>query len=52
MRILLANPGYPQTFWSFDNVLKMIGKKILFPPLGLLTVPHCFPKTGTLRSGI
>ncbi len=43
MRVLLANPGYPQTFWSFDNVLKMIGKKILFPPLGLLTVAALLP---------
>jgi radical SAM superfamily enzyme YgiQ (UPF0313 family) len=44
MRVLLANPGYPQTFWSFDTVLKMIGKKILFPPLGLLTVAALLPE--------
>ena len=37
-------PPYPQTFWSFDTVLKMIGKKILFPPLGLLTVAALLPE--------
>ncbi|MFH0823145.1 MAG: B12-binding domain-containing radical SAM protein [Pseudomonadota bacterium] len=44
MRVLLANPRYPQTFWSFENVLKMIGKKILLPPLGLLTVAALLPR--------
>ncbi|MBI4963493.1 MAG: B12-binding domain-containing radical SAM protein [Desulfomonile tiedjei] len=49
MRVLLANPGYPQTFWSFDSVLKMIGKRILFPPLGLLTVAALLPENWDVK---
>jgi radical SAM superfamily enzyme YgiQ (UPF0313 family) len=45
LRVLLANPKYPQTFWSYDKVLEMIGKKILSPPLGLLTVAALLPET-------
>ena len=44
MKILLIYPRYPVTFWSFDHVLKIIGKKAAFPPLGLLTVASLLPK--------
>lgn len=44
MNVILANPSYPQTFWSFDNVLKMTGKKALIPPLGLITVASLLPQ--------
>lgn len=44
MKILLINPQYPQTFWSFNKVLKMIGKKAAVPPLGLITLAALFPK--------
>lgn len=37
MKILLVYPHYPDTFWSFRNALKFIGRKASFPPLGLLT---------------
>lgn len=43
MKVLLVNPGHPQTFWSFNQVLKMLGKKALMPPLGLLTVAALLP---------
>ncbi|MGD9818957.1 MAG: B12-binding domain-containing radical SAM protein [Desulfomonilaceae bacterium] len=43
MKILLIHPNYPQTFWSFDKVLKMTGKKALVPPLGLITLAALFP---------
>jgi len=43
MNVLLLNPSYPQTFWSFENVLKLSGKKSLIPPLGLLTVASLLP---------
>jgi radical SAM superfamily enzyme YgiQ (UPF0313 family) len=49
MRLLLANPGYAQTFWSLNNVLKMLGKKVLAPPLGLLTLAAHLPKEWDLR---
>ena len=43
MKILLAYPKYPDTFWSFKHALKFIAKKALHPPLGLLTVAAMFP---------
>ncbi|MFH0960009.1 MAG: B12-binding domain-containing radical SAM protein [Pseudomonadota bacterium] len=43
MKALLINPGHSQTFWSFDKVLKLTGKKALLPPLGLLTLAAIVP---------
>jgi radical SAM superfamily enzyme YgiQ (UPF0313 family) len=44
MKILLVYPQYPITFWSFKHILKIIGKKAAFPPLGLLTVAAMLPQ--------
>lgn len=44
MNILLINPAYPNTFWSFKYALKFIGKKAAYPPLGLLTVAAMLPE--------
>lgn len=49
MRILLVSPDYPQTFWSFNRVLKMTGKKALVPPLGLITVAALLPRDWCLE---
>jgi radical SAM superfamily enzyme YgiQ (UPF0313 family) len=43
MKILLLNPEYPDTFWSFKHALKFVSKKAAFPPLGLLTVAAMLP---------
>ncbi|MFO7933484.1 MAG: B12-binding domain-containing radical SAM protein [Bacteroidales bacterium] len=43
MRILLINPKYPDTYWSFNHALKFISKKATNPPLGLLTVAAMLP---------
>lgn len=43
MKVLLVYPEYPNTFWSFKNIMKFVGKKATFPPLGLLTVASLFP---------
>lgn len=43
MRILLVYPDYEETFWSFKRILKILGKKAAFPPLGLLTVGAMLP---------
>ena len=42
-RVLLVCPEFPDTFWSFHNALKFVGKKAAFPPLGLLTVAALLP---------
>jgi len=43
MKILLVYPDYAETFWSFKKVLKILGKKASFPPLGLLTIGAMLP---------
>lgn len=42
-KILLVYPRYPDTFWSYSEILKVIEKKAIFPPLGLLTVASMLP---------
>ncbi len=41
---LMIYPKYPDSFWSFKHVLKLISKKAAFPPLGLLTISSMLPK--------
>src|SRR5512135_2823877 len=45
MRLLLVNPKYPESFWSFkwavDSILP--GKRAINPPLGLATVAALCP---------
>ncbi|MBI5572279.1 MAG: B12-binding domain-containing radical SAM protein [Desulfomonile tiedjei] len=48
MKALLVSPRHPQTFWSFNSVLKMLGKKGLLPPLGLMTLAALLPKEWSL----
>jgi len=43
MNILLIYPKYPDTFWSFNHILRLISKKAAFPPLGLLTIASMLP---------
>src|ERR1051325_3640408 len=43
MRVLLINPEFPDTYWSFRHALGFEGKRCAFPPLGLLTVSALLP---------
>ena len=49
MNILLVSPRTPHTFWSFHHVLRFVGKRAAFPPLGLLTVAAMVPTAWRLR---
>lgn len=49
MKALLVYPEYPDTFWSFKTVLKYLGKRAAFPPLGLLTLGAMLPRDWELR---
>lgn len=40
---LLVYPKNPVTFWSFDEALKIAGKRCSFQPAGLLTVAGMLP---------
>ena len=43
MKVLLINPEFPDTYWSFRHALPFEGRKCVFPPLGLLTVSALLP---------
>jgi radical SAM superfamily enzyme YgiQ (UPF0313 family) len=49
MTVLLVNPAYPPTFWSMNVVLKRLKKKLLEPPLGLITLAALLPKDWDIR---
>ena len=44
MRVLLLNPRFSQTFYSLNRVLRMLGRKAVHPPLGLITVAALLPQ--------
>ncbi|PKN53048.1 MAG: B12-binding domain-containing radical SAM protein [Deltaproteobacteria bacterium HGW-Deltaproteobacteria-13] len=44
MKILLVYPEYPETFWSLRHALRMMNKKALVPPLGIITVAAMLPQ--------
>lgn len=49
LKVLLVYPQYPNTFWSFQSILKFLNKKAAFPPLGMLTVAAMLPKSWDLK---
>ena len=49
MKVLLLNPEFPEAFWSYSGVCKLMGYKALFPPMGLLTVAAMLPEEWELR---
>ena len=57
MKVLLINPEFPDTYWSFRHALPFEGERSAFPPLGLLTVSGITAtfmgtKVGRLECGI
>ncbi|MEP6637513.1 MAG: radical SAM protein, partial [Acidobacteriota bacterium] len=49
MKVLLINPQFPDTYWSFRHALSFEGKKSAYPPLGLLTVAAMLPHSWERR---
>ena len=41
---LLVYPEIPATYWSMRHAIRLIGKKGLMPPLGLLSIAGYFPE--------
>ncbi|MBF2097313.1 MAG: B12-binding domain-containing radical SAM protein, partial [Gloeomargaritaceae cyanobacterium C42_A2020_066] len=44
MRVLLVYPRFPKTFWSYEKILELVNRKVLLPPLGLITVAAILPQ--------
>jgi len=49
LKVLLINPQFPDTYWSFRHALPFEQKRSAFPPLGLLTVSSLLPATWERR---
>jgi radical SAM superfamily enzyme YgiQ (UPF0313 family) len=44
MRALLVYPQFPKTFWSYEKILELVDRKVVLPPLGLITVAAILPQ--------
>lgn len=44
MRVLLVYPQFPKSFWSYEKILELVDRKVLLPPLGLVTVAAILPQ--------
>ncbi len=44
MNVLLLYPLFPKSFWSFEKLLDLIDRKVMLPPLGLVTVAAILPQ--------
>jgi len=49
MHVLLLYPLFPQSFWSFNKALELIGRKASLPPLGMITVAALLPQEWEFR---
>jgi len=49
MKILCVYPAFPRTYWGHEDSLRLMGKRSLLPPLGLLTVAAMLPKDWDVR---
>jgi len=45
----MISPELPYSFWSFRETCRVLGKKAMVPPLGLMTVAALLPKEWDLR---
>ncbi len=45
MKIVLINPEFTETYWSFKHALKFISRQASCPPLALLTVAALLPQS-------
>ena len=49
MNVLLLYPLFPQSFWSYDRTVEMVGLKSVIPPLGMITVAALLPQEWEIR---
>ncbi|XPM58327.2 MAG: hypothetical protein EDM05_011580 [Leptolyngbya sp. IPPAS B-1204] len=49
MKVLLIWPILPNSFWSYQETLDLLGLKTNMPPLGLITVAAMLPQEWEMR---
>ena len=49
MRTLFVYPEFPKTFWSYEKILELVNRKVLLPPLGMVTVAALLPQTWEMK---
>jgi radical SAM superfamily enzyme YgiQ (UPF0313 family) len=49
MKVLCVSPVFPETYWGQERTLRLVGKRALLPPLGLLTVAALLPRDWQVR---
>ena len=49
VKALLVWPKIPNSFWSFNGMLKLLPEKVVMPPLGLITIAALCPPDWSLR---
>ena len=49
MRTLFVYPQFPKTFWSYEKILELVNRKVLLPPLGLVTVAALLPQEWEMK---
>jgi radical SAM superfamily enzyme YgiQ (UPF0313 family) len=49
MNVLFLYPRVPNNFWSMQDLVKIMGHKVSYPPLGLMTIAPLLPVTWNKR---
>ena len=49
MRTLVVYPEFPKTFWSYEKILELVNRKVLLPPLGMVTVAALLPQEWKMK---
>ena len=49
MRTLFIYPEFPKTFWSYEKILELVNRKVLLPPLGMVTVAALLPQDWEMK---
>ena len=49
MKALLVHPKLPLSFWNFQSVLKIVNKRAVYIPLGLITAAALMPRSWELK---
>ena len=49
MRTLFIYPEFPKTFWSYEKILELVNRKVLLPPLGMVTVAALLPQRWDMK---